>query len=62
MITDQKPLVAIFKKVMMTLSERYKCLYRIGILYKSGLQLYITNWLSSTTTLKAKMKKSQVLT
>ena len=52
MITDDKPLVAIFKDDVATLSQRlwqillHICQDRIRFLYKSGLQLYIVSWLS----------------
>ena len=51
-ITDQKPLVAILSKDMATLSQwwQYIMLWihqnRVHIIYKSGLDLYIMDWLS----------------
>ena len=52
LIRDHKLLVVIFQKDMAALSQRLQqillCIHqdRIRILYKPGLQLYISNWLS----------------
>ena len=51
-ITNHKPFIAIFKKDIASLSQRLQQIplhipkYRIIILYKPALQLYIANWLS----------------
>ena len=51
-ITDYKPLVAIFKKHMAVLSQSIWHIllkihqYRIQILYKPGSEIFITDWLS----------------
>ena len=51
-ITDNKPLVTIFKKDVATLSERLQqillriCQYRMRIIYKPGPDLFILDWLS----------------
>ena len=50
--TDHKLIVAIFKKDVAMLSQRIQwiilrmCQYRVRIIYKPGLDLFITNWLS----------------
>ena len=52
MITDHKPLLAIFKKDVSHLSQRFQSELlqmhqsNIRILYKPGSQLFITDWLS----------------
>ena len=49
-ITDHKPLVAIFKKDVATLSQQIQCIllrihqYQVRIIYKPGL--FIADWLS----------------
>ena len=51
-ITDHKPLVAIFKKDITTLSQRLQQIllrihqYRVRIVYKSRPDLFIADWLS----------------
>ena len=51
-IMDPRPLVAIYKKDVTTLSWRSPCIllcthqYSIGIIHKTDLQLYIANWFS----------------
>ena len=51
-ITHHKPLVAIFKKDIATLSQRIQCIllrthqYRVRILYKPGPEIFIADWLS----------------
>ena len=51
-ISDHKPLVAIFKKNVATLSQRIQLIllrihqYRVRITYKPGPDLFITDWLS----------------
>ena len=51
-LTDCKPLVAIFRKDIVTLTQQIQCIlhridqYRVRILYKLGLQIFITDWLS----------------
>ena len=51
-ITDHKPLVAIFKKEVMTLSQWIQCIllrrhqYGIRILCKPGPEIFIADWLS----------------
>ena len=51
-ITDHKPLVAIFKKDVVTLSQCIQHIllkihqYRVQILYKPGPYIFITDWLS----------------
>ena len=51
LITDHKPLVAIFKKDVATLSQCIQCIllkihqYKIQILYKSGPDIFIADWL-----------------
>ena len=51
-ITDHKSLVAIFKKDVATMSQRIQCIllriyqFWVRILYKLGLELFITDWLS----------------
>ena len=50
-ITDHKPLVAIFKTDAATLSKRIQCIllriyqFRVRILYKPAPDLFITDWL-----------------
>ena len=50
-ITDHKPLVAIFKKDVATLSQRIQCIllrihqYRVRILYRPGPDTFIADWL-----------------
>ena len=52
MITDHKPLVAIFKKDITRLSNRLQCIlmridqYKIKIPYKPGSDLFIADWFS----------------
>ena len=51
-ITDHKPLVAIFKKDVAMLSQCIQCIvlkihqYRAKILYKPGPEIFIADWLS----------------
>ena len=51
-ITDHKPLVAIFKKDVATLSQRLQQIllrilqHRDRIIYKPGRDLFIADWLS----------------
>ena len=51
-ITDHKPLVAIFKKDVATLSQCIQCIllkihqYRVQIIYKPGPKIFIADWLS----------------
>ena len=45
-ITDHKPLVAIFKKDVATLSQRRIHQYWVKILYKPGPKIFIADWLS----------------
>ena len=51
-ITDHKPLVAIFKKDVATLSQQIQCIilkiqqYHVQIIHKSGPQIFIADWLS----------------
>ena len=51
-ITDHKPLVAIFKKDIATLSQKLQWIllrihqYRVKIIYKPGPDLFIADWLS----------------
>ena len=51
-ITDHKPLVAMFKKDVATLSQCIKHIllkihqYRVKILYKPGPEIFIADWLS----------------
>ena len=51
-ITDHRPLVAIFKKDVVILSQRIQYIllriyqYRIRIIYKPGLEIFIADWLS----------------
>ena len=51
-ITDHKPLVAIFKKDVATLSQRLQGIllkihqYRVKIMYKSGPDLFTVDWIS----------------
>ena len=51
-ITDHKPLVAIFKKDVAMLSQHIQCIllkihqHRVHILYKPGPDIFITDWLS----------------
>ena len=51
-ITDHKPLVAIFKKDVTVLSQRIQPMflrihhYRVRVINKPGLDLFITDWLS----------------
>ena len=51
-IRDHKPLVAIFKKDVVTLSQQIQCIllrmhqYWVRILYKTGPEILITDWLS----------------
>ena len=50
-ITDHKPLGAIFKKYMAPLSKWFQCIvmrihqYKIHIIYKLDSHLYIADWL-----------------
>ena len=50
-ITNHKPLVAIFKKDVVTLSQRIQCIllrihqYRVRILYKLEPKIFIADWL-----------------
>ena len=51
-ITDHKLLVAIFKKDIVTLSQRIQCIllrihqYSVKILYKQGPEIFIADWIS----------------
>ena len=51
-ITDHKPLVAIFKKHVATLSQRIQCIllrlhqYCVRMIYKPGPGLFTADWLS----------------
>ena len=51
-ITNPKPLVTIFKKDVITLSQRIQCIllrihqFQVRILYKPGPELFIADWLS----------------
>ena len=51
-ITNHKPLVAIFKKDMATLSQCIQCIllkihqYRVQIIYKPGPKIFFADWLS----------------
>ena len=51
-ITNHKPLVAIFKKDVATLSQCIQCIlleiyqYRVQIIYKPGPEIFIADWLS----------------
>ena len=51
-ITDHKPLVAIFKKDVATLSQRIQHIllrihqFQVKIIYKPGPDLFIVDWLS----------------
>ena len=51
-IIDHKPLEAIFKKDVATLSQYIQCIllkthqYRVRIIYKPGPEIFITDWLS----------------
>ena len=51
-ITDHKPLVAMFKKDMATLSQHIQHIllkipqYRVQIIYKPGTEIFIADWLS----------------
>ena len=46
-ITHYKPLVAVFKKGVATLSQRLQYVqYRVRIIYKCGPDLFIADWLS----------------
>ena len=51
-ITNHKPLVAIFKKDAATLSQHIQCIllkihqYRVQIVYKPGPEIFIVDWLS----------------
>ena len=51
-ITDQKLLVSMFKKDIVTLSQCIQCIllkihqYRVQIIYKPGPEIFIADWLS----------------
>ena len=51
-ITNHKPLVAIFKKDVATLTQCIQCIllkihqYRVQIIYKPGPEIFIADWLS----------------
>ena len=51
-ITDHKPMVAIFKTDVVMLSQRIQCIilrihqYRMSIIYKPGPKNFIADWLS----------------
>ena len=51
-ITDHKPLVAIFKKDVETLLQHIQCIllkthqYRVRIIHKPGSEIFIEDWLS----------------
>ena len=51
-ITDHKPLISMFKKDIATLSQHIQCIllkfhqYRVQIIYKTGPEIFIADWLS----------------
>ena len=51
-ITDHKPLVAIFKKDVRTVSQQMQCIllkihqHRAQIIYNPGPEIFIADWLS----------------
>ena len=53
-ITDHKPLIAMFKKDVTTLSQCIQCImlkihqHRVQILYKPGPEIFIADWLCGT--------------
>ena len=61
-ITDHKPLVAMFKKDMATLLQHIQCImlkihqYRVQILYKSGPEIFIADWLTRNNHVEGKDK------
>ena len=62
-ITDHRPLVAIFKKDIATLPQGLQQIllrihqYRVKIIYKPGPDLFIMDWLSEKKTVKTMMQK-----
>ena len=58
--TDHKPLVAMFKKDMATLSQHIQCImlkihqYRVQILNKPGPEIFIADWLSRNNLIEGK--------
>ena len=60
---DHKPLVAIFKKDIATLPQRFQQMllrihqYRVRIIYKPGRDLFILDWLSRQNHSKNKGKE-----
>ena len=61
-ITDHKPLVAMFKKDVATLSQHIQCIllkihqYRVQILYKPGPEIFIADSLSRNNQVEGKDK------
>ena len=64
-ITDHKPLVAMFKKDVATLSQHIQCIllkihqYRVQIIYKPGPEIFIADWLSRNNHVEGKDKPIQ---
>ena len=64
-ITDHKPLVAVFKKDIAAMSHRLQrillCIhqYNIRILFKQGSQLFLADWIFRCNHTKMDMKKYQ---
>ena len=65
MFTDHKPLIAIFKKDVASLSNRLQSIllmtkqHNVKMLYKPGPQLFIRDMLSNTNMKHTEMKKYQ---
>ena len=61
-ITDHKPLVAMFKKDVVTLLQHIQCIllkihqYRVRIIYKPGPEIFIADWLSRNNHMEGKHK------
>ena len=61
-ITDHKPLVAMFKKDVATLLQCIQCIllkihqYRVQIIYKPGPEIFIADWLSRNNHMEGKDK------
>ena len=61
-ITDHKPLVAMFKKDVATLSQHIQCImlkihqYKVQILYKPDPNIFIADWLSWNNHIEGKDK------
>ena len=61
-ITDHKPLVSMFKKDVVALSQHIQCLllkiyqYRVQIIYKPGPKIFIADWLSRHNHVEGKNK------